>query len=69
MRVKANSELSDNVPVTKGIRQRDSLSPILFSVVTDDIIKEIKHMRGYRTVSYTHLDVYKRQLKMRGTVS
>ena len=35
MRVKANDELSDNIPIPKGIRQGDSLNSILFSVVMD----------------------------------
>ena len=34
--------------MTKGNRQGDSPSPILFSVVIDEIIKEVKHMRGFR---------------------
>lgn len=48
MRVNANGELSGNKSVTKGIRQGDSLSPILFNVFMNKIIKEVKHMKGYK---------------------
>ena len=48
MGVRANGELSDNIPVMKGIRQRDYLSPTLFNVVLEEIINEVNHMRGYR---------------------
>ena len=53
---------------TRRLQAGDSLSLILFNVVMDEIIKEIKRMRGYRmgrsAVSYTHLDVYKRQMQV-----
>lgn len=40
--------ISDNILVTKGIRQRDSVSPALFNVSMDETINEVKQMEGYR---------------------
>lgn len=45
MRVKANGELSDNIIVTKCIRQRNSLSAVKCSY--NEIINVVKHMKEY----------------------
>lgn len=45
---RVNSELTDPIDVTTGIRQGDSLSPLLFNIILDEIIKQVKTKRGYR---------------------
>ena len=46
--IKVNSELSKKLKVSSGIRQGDSLSPILFNTIMDEIIKDVKDAgRGY----------------------
>ena len=38
--------MSDKIPLTTGIRQGDSLSPTLFNKIMDEIITEVKKMKG-----------------------
>lgn len=42
-----NSELTEPIEMTTGIRQGDSLSPLLFNIILDEIIKQTKTKRGY----------------------
>lgn len=47
--VRTANKLSNKIPLTNGIRQGDSLSPILFNIIMDEIIHEVKQAgRGYR---------------------
>ena len=55
------NKTSSEFNTSAGVRQGDILSPYLFVVLMDAIIKESQQRS--RTVSYTHLDVYKRQVK------
>lgn len=43
------NSLTKKIPISNGIRQGDSLSPMLFNVIMDEIIKETKSAgRGYK---------------------
>lgn len=48
VQAKINGELTEPIPVEKGIRQGDSLSPLLFNLIMDEIIKQVRRLRGYR---------------------
>lgn len=48
-KIKVNGQMSDDVHSPGGIRQGDSLSPFLFNLIMDEIIKEVTSLNlGYR---------------------
>lgn len=46
-KIKTEGKLSASIPVNQGIRQGDSLSPLLFNLIMNEIIEEIKNLKGY----------------------
>ena len=46
-RIKVEGKLTKTVPVKKGIRQGDSLSPLLFNIIINEIIEDIKTLKVY----------------------
>ena len=46
-RIKIEGNLEGKIPVNQGIRQGDSLSPLLFNIVMNEIIKNLKGLQGY----------------------
>jgi hypothetical protein len=47
IRVKSDGKLSGKIPVKRGVRQGDLVSPPLFDLVTNEI-KNIKDKEGFR---------------------
>ena len=46
-RNKIEVKLEGKIPVNQGIRRGDSLSPLLFNIVMNEIIKNLKFLQGY----------------------
>jgi hypothetical protein len=45
-RVKIEGKLEGKIPVNQGIRQGDSLSPLLFNIEMNEIIKALRDLQG-----------------------
>lgn len=48
IQAKIQGKLSEPIPVGQGIRQGDSLSPLLFNIVMDEIIRKVRNGEGYK---------------------
>lgn len=46
-----DGQLTEPMDIGNRIRQRDSLSPMLFNLIMDEVIKSVNEDRGYRKVS------------------
>ena len=57
--IKVDSEVSKKLKISSGIRQGDSLSPILFNTIMDEIIKDVKCTgRGYKLIQEMKIVCY-----------
>ena len=50
-RIKSNNQTSRPITVTNGVRQGDSLSPMLFNLIVDKIIANLPRELGYKMVN------------------
>ena len=48
IQAKIKGELTNPILAGNGIRQGDSLSPLLFNIIMDEIIKKVSKLRGYK---------------------
>jgi hypothetical protein len=46
--MKVRGERSHPIPVNQGIRQGDSLSPLLFNIIMDELIKSVSNNKGFK---------------------
>ena len=46
-KIKIEGKLEGKIPVNQGIRQGDSLSPLLLNIVMNEIIKDLRDLQGY----------------------
>ena len=47
IQARINGNLTGDIPIHSGIRQGDSLSPMLFNIIMDKIIKKVRLSNGY----------------------
>ena len=47
-RIKSNNQTSRPITITNGVRQGDSLSPMLFNLIIDKIIANLPRELGYK---------------------
>ena len=48
IQAKVNGKLTEKISSNSGIRQGDSLSPLLFNIIMDEIIKQVRKHKGYK---------------------
>lgn len=48
IQAKINGVLTEPIAVGRGIRQGDSLSPLLFNIIMDEVIRSVRTLKGYR---------------------
>jgi hypothetical protein len=46
--IKVCGETSHPIPVNQGIRQGDSLSPLLFNIIMNQLIKSVSSNKGFK---------------------
>jgi hypothetical protein len=46
--IKVSRERSHPFPANQGIRQCDSLSPLLFNIIMDEVIKSMPNNKGFK---------------------
>lgn len=51
-RIRVEGDLIEEINTTAGVRQGDSLSPIIFNLIKDQIIDKIKPLSGFRKQKY-----------------
>ena len=45
-KIKTEGNLSESIPINQGIRQGDSLSPLLFNIIMNEIVDEVTKRKG-----------------------
>ena len=48
IQARINGELTQKIEVNNGIRQGDSLSPLLFNIIMDELIIQVRKLKGYK---------------------